>query len=155
MLTEWSYDALATSLRAAPMAHQAACAALLEESRAGRVRFFWWDEAECCLIVQPAAELASCPVPIPLQQQYDRAIARVDHPALLVVTFYTDDLLGHPGGHVLRYRHVLWYAAQGQGIAQRPGREGKPATLHEVWARDLRDCLAQIFDGADPEESPG
>jgi hypothetical protein len=55
---------------------------------------------------------------------------------------------------VIRYLYVVWEAAQGLGTFAEPGREGEPAILHEVWARDLRDCLEQIFDGSGPGESP-
>jgi hypothetical protein len=152
MLIEWSHDELATSLSAATVERHLEFVDLLEEMRAGRVRYFWCDGAAFCLMVQTALESASFPVPVPLLHQYARATARGDIPALFVITVY-EDAVGHPGVHALRSLYVLWNAAQGLGIYQQPAREGETATPHEVWARDLRDCLEQIFDGAWPAES--
>src|SRR5262249_14618281 len=154
MLIEWRHDELAASFPAATVERPLEFADLLEEMRAGRVRYFWCDGAAFCLMVQPAEESASCRVPAPLQQQYACATARGGHPTLFVVTFDEDDGIGHSGVHVLRYLPVLWNAAQGLGIYQQPARDGEAATLHEVWALDLRDCLEQIFDDPGAEESP-
>src|SRR4029453_16704173 len=100
MLIEWSHDELATSLSAATVERHLEFVDLLEEMRAGRVRYFWCDGAAFCLMVQTALESASFPVPVPLLHQYARATARGDIPALFVITVY-EDAVGHPGVHAL------------------------------------------------------
>ena len=162
MLIEWHYEALVAVLPRAPAAVQGEEEALARATRerflrdlaVGRVRLFACEGGEFSLVVYPAEDWPSLPVPTLLQHDGQSASPQGDPPGRFIVVMYPGGEAGRCGANVIRYLYMVWEAAQRLGTFAEPGREGEPAILHEVWARDLRDCLEQIFDGSGPGESP-
>jgi hypothetical protein len=154
MLIEWTYEDLATAMPVAPATMEEAHDRLLRALRSGRVRYFVWDSADWGILVHPVEDYDSVPLSALLQRHYEQTTVRGNHPALLIVVFVYEEEVLNPGAHGLRYLHLLWDAAQGRGTFERLGEDGVPATLEEVRAHDLRDCVERLLDPAGAEEPP-